>query len=142
GVATPITLYAVSGMQGTHSLCLPTQVETLVALPQALDVRYTVLEGKFAGNTMYGGRVVKLAPRTAELHVDQPVAAFSNLKLHLLRPTGEVVPGELFAKVVEARLEETSRGVVRFTSIPGTARTFLDPMRGYEYHVINRAEPI
>src|SRR5207248_1152592 len=83
-------------------------------LPQALDVRYTVLEGKFAGSTMYGGRVVKRATRTAELRVDQPVAAFSNLKLHLLRPTGEVVPGELFAKVVETRPEDASRVVVRF----------------------------
>jgi adenylate cyclase len=142
GVATPITLYAVSGMQGTHSLCLPTQAETLVSLPQALDVRYTVLEGKFAGNIMYGGRVVKLATKTAELHVDQPVAAFSNLKLHLLRPTGEVVPGELFAKVVETRPEEACRVVVHFTSIPEATRTFLDTVRGYEYHVINRAEQV
>src|SRR5262249_57214020 len=110
GVATPITLYAVSGMQGTHSLCLPTQVETLVALPQALDVRYTVLEGKFAGNTMYGGRVVKLATKTAELHVDQPVAAFSNLKLHLLRPTGEVGPGGVFAQRVETQTHDACEG--------------------------------
>src|SRR6266851_1686801 len=142
GVAAPLTLYAVSGMRGAHALCLPTQTDTLISLPQALDVRYTLLEGKFAGSTMYGGRMVKLATRTAELHVDQPVAAFSNLKLYLLRPTGEVVPGELFAKVVETLPEDASRVVVRFTSIPEAARMFLDTMRGYEYHVINRAEQV
>ena len=142
GIAAPITLYAVSGIGGAHQLCLPTPTETLVALPQALAVRYTVLEGKFAGSTMYGGRVVKLAPRTAELHVDQPVAAFSNLKLHLLRPSGEVVPGELFAKVVETMPDDASRVVVHFTSIPEAARTFLDTVRGYEYHVITRAEQV
>jgi adenylate cyclase len=142
GVATPITLYAVSGIAGTHHLFLPTHIETLVPLPQALDVRYTVLEGKFAGGTMSAGRVVKLATKTAELHVDQPVAAFSNLKLHLLRPTGEVVPGELFAKVVEALPEDTCRVVVSFTSIPETARMFLDTVKRYEYHVINRAEQV
>src|SRR5215470_6111024 len=87
GVAAPITLYAVSGIRGTHALCLPTPTETLVALPQALDIRYTVLEGKFAGSAMYAGRVVKLASKTAELHLDQSVAAFSNLKLHFLRPS-------------------------------------------------------
>ena len=140
GVAAPLTLYAVSGIGGTHALCLPTPTETLVPLPEALDVRYTVLEGKFAGSPMSGGRVLKLATKTAELHLEQPVAAFSNLKLHLLRPSGEVVPGELFAKVVETRLEDASRVVVRFTSVPETARTFLDTMRGYEYHIINRAE--
>src|SRR2546426_1678116 len=142
GIAAPITLYAVSGIGGAHQLYLPTPTETLVALPQALAVRYTVLEGKFAGSTMYGGRVVKLATRTAELHVDQPVAAFSNLKLHLLRPSGEVVPGELFAKVVETMPDEASRVVVHFTSIPEAARTFLDTVRGYEYHVITRAEQV
>ena len=130
GVAAPLTLYAVSGIRGSHALCLPTPTETLVALPQALAVRYTVLEGKFAGSTLYVGRVVKLAPRTAELHVDQPVAAFSNLKLYFLRPSGEVMPGELFAKVVEARPEETSKVVVRFTSISEATRTFLDTMLG------------
>jgi adenylate cyclase len=129
GVAVPLTLYAVSGMRGAHSLCLPTPTEMLVSLPQALDMRYTVLEGKFAGSTMYGGRIVKLATRTAELHLDQPVAAFSNLKLHFLRPTGEVVPGEMFAKVVETLPEDVSRVVVSFTSILETARTFLDTIR-------------
>jgi adenylate cyclase len=142
GVAAPITLYAVSGIGGDHHLYLPTQTETLVLLPQALDMRYTVLEGKFGGSTMYVGHMVKLAAKTAELHLDQPVAAFSNLKLHLLRPTGEVVPGELFAKVVETWPEDASRVVVSFTSIPETARIFLDTERGYEYHVINRAEQV
>jgi adenylate cyclase len=142
GVAAPLTLYAVSGIGGAHSLCLPTPTETRVLLPQALDMRYSVLEGKFAGSTMYGGRVIKLATRTAELHLEQPVAAFSNLKLHLLRPTGEVVPGELFAKVVETLPEDTCGVVVHFTSIAEAARTFLDTMRGYEYHVINRAEQV
>src|SRR5215467_3397570 len=142
GVAAPLTLYAVSGLRGAYALDLPTQTEALVSLPQALDVRYTVLEGKFAGSTMYGGRVVKLATRMDELNLDQPVTAFSNLKLHLLRPTGEVVPGELFAKVVETRPEDAARAVVRFTSLPEAARMFLDTMRGYAYHVINRAEQV
>lgn len=142
GVTVPLTLYAISGLGGAHNLFLPMQTETLLPLPEALDVRYTVLEGKFAGSTLYAGRVVKLATRTAELHVDQPVAAFSNLKLHLLHPTGEMVPGELFAKVVETRPAEASRVVVHFTSIPEAARMFLDTVRQYEYHVINRAEQV
>ena len=124
---------AVSGIEGARCLSLPTQTETLVTLPQGLDIRYTILEGKFAGSTMYGGRVVKLATRTAELQVDQPVAAFSNLKLHLLRPTGEMVPGELFAKVVETL--PAARVVVRFTSISEAALMFLDTMKVDEYLV-------
>jgi adenylate cyclase len=142
GVAAPITLYAVSGIGGTHSLYLPTPTEMLVLLPHALNLRYSVLEGKFAGSTMSGGRLVKLATRTAELHLEQPVAAFSNLKLHLLRPSGKVAPGELFAKVVEICSEDASRAVVSFTSIPEAARVFMDAARGYEYQIINRSEQV
>jgi adenylate cyclase len=142
GIAAPITLYAVSGIGGAHPLCLPMQTEMLVPLPQALEVRYTILEGKFAGSILYRGRMVKLATKTAELHLDQPLATFSNLKLHLLRSTGEVVPGELFVKVVETLPQAASRVVVSFTSIPEAARTFLDTLRQYEYHIINRVEPV
>ena len=126
GVSAPITLYEVSGIGGAHQLSLPTPPETLLPLPTALNVRYTVLEGKFAGSTVYTGRVVKLAPKTAELHVDQPVVAFSNLKMHLLRPNGEMVPGELFAKVIDLLTEPAFQVVIRFTLIPEVARTFLD----------------
>jgi hypothetical protein len=44
--------------------------------------------------------------------------------------------------VVDTWPEDVSRGVVSFTSIPEAARTFLDAARGYEYHVINRAEQV
>jgi adenylate cyclase len=142
GVAAPVTLYAVSGIGQPHHLCLPTPAETLLPVPQALDVRYSVLEGKFVGSTMSGGRLVKLATKTAELHLDQPVAVFSNLKLHLLHPSGEAVPGELFAKVVETLPDDTCRVVVHFTSVPEAARTFLDTVRPHAYHVSNRAEDV
>jgi len=71
-------------MRDAHSLDLPTQTETLVSLPQALGVRTTLLEGEFAGGTIYGGRVIKFATRMTALHVNQSVEAFSNLKLRLL----------------------------------------------------------
>ncbi len=53
-----------------------------------------------------------------------------------------MVPGELFAKVIETRPEKASRVVVHFTSVPEAARMFLDTVRQYEYHVINRAEQV
>jgi adenylate cyclase len=130
GMAIPITRYAVSGITGDHHLSLPMQTKPLVALPQALGIRYSVLEGKFASSTVYDGCMLKLATRTAELYADQPVAAFSNLKLHFLYTSGEVVPWELFAKVVETLPEDPSRVVVSFTSLPESARTFLDAVRG------------
>lgn len=140
GVSAPLTLYAVSGIGGAHDLFLPMPAEAPILLPQALTVHYNVLEGKFAGSLMYDGRLLTLTTRTAELEVDQPVAVFSNLKLHLTRPTGELVPGEIFAKVIATQPSDASRIVVHFTTISEAVRTFLDTLRRSASSRSNRAE--
>jgi hypothetical protein len=85
-----------------------------------------VLEGKFARLTVLTGRLVQLAAKGAGLQTDEPVAALSNLKMHVLHPHGEAVPGDLFAKVVGALDETATSVVIRFTSVPQDVRTFLD----------------
>jgi adenylate cyclase len=125
GVPGPITLYDVGGIGGAYHLFLPGHHEELVPLAAEVPVRYTVLEGKFAGPTVWTGRLVKLAAKAAELQTDEPVASFSNLKMHLLHPDGEVVPGDLFAKVLGAPNAMATRVVIHFTSVPQEVRTFL-----------------
>ena len=63
---------------------------------------------------------------TAELLSDEPVASLSNLKMQLMNPNGEVVSGDLIAKVVGGPNEIATRVVLRFTSVPQEVRTFLD----------------
>ncbi len=141
GVPEPITNYDVGGIGGTHQLFLPDQQEPLAALVQAIPVRFTVLEGKFAGQEVVSGQLMKLGAKTAELHSEEPVAALSNLKLEVIRPEGESVPGELFAKVLGDDPNSTDTHVVmRFTSVPQDIQSFLDTAeRRFEYHVINRS---
>jgi adenylate cyclase len=140
GVPGAITLYDVGGIGGAYHLFLPEHYEVLFPLVEEVPVRYTVLEGKFAGQTVWTGRLVKLAAKSAELQTDEPVAALSNLKLHLIYPHGEAVPGDLFAKVLGAPNEMARRVVIHFTSVPQAVRTFLDAAAlRYEYQVINRS---
>ena len=75
---------------------------------------------------MWTGRLVKLAAKAAELQTDEPVASLSNLKMHLLHPHGEAVPGDLFAKVLGAPNETATRVVIHFTSVPQEVRIILD----------------
>lgn len=140
GVPAPITIYDVGGIGEEYHLFLPEHHEELVPLLKEVPVRYTVLEGKFAGQTVWTGRLVKLAAKAAELQTDEPVASLSNLKMHLIHPHGEAVPGDLFAKVLGAPNETATRVVIHFTSVPQEVRTFLDAAElRYEYHVINRS---
>jgi len=140
GVPGPITLYDVGSIGGAYHLFLPEHHEVLVPLAAAVPVRYTVLEGKFAGQTVWTGRLVKLAAKSAELQTDEPVAALSNLKLHLMHPHGEEVPGDLFVKVVGVPQETATRVVIHFTSVPQHVKIFLEAAElRYEYQVINRS---
>ena len=141
GVPAPITIYDVGGIGGAHQLFLPEQHDHLDPLLQAIPVTYIVLEGKFAGQDVGTGHLVKLGAKTAELQSDAPIAALSNLKMELRRLDGHRVPGELFAKVLGDDPQETDTAVmVRFTSVPEEIQSFFDAVeRRFEYHVINRS---
>jgi adenylate cyclase len=125
GVSEPLTIYEVGGIGGAYQLFLPDYTEALVSLDEAISVRYTVLEEKFAGRTVFAGRLVSLSTKAAVLQTDHAVAALSNLKLQLLTHSGEAIPGELFAKVVETPTEPAPRVVIRFTSVPEGVKAFL-----------------
>jgi adenylate cyclase len=120
------TIYDVRGIGGAYDLLLTEQEENLTPLVREIAVHDTVLEGKFAGPEMVTGCLLKLGVHTAELRSDEPVAPLSNLKMQLMHPNGEVVSGDLIAKVLGGPNETGTRVVVRFTSVPQEVRTFLD----------------
>jgi adenylate cyclase len=84
GVSEPSTLYAVGGIGGAYQLLLPDHTEALISLPEAPPILYTVLEEKFAGRTVFAGRLVQLSSKEAVLQTNSAVAVLSNLKLQLL----------------------------------------------------------
>lgn len=129
GVAEPITLFEVGGIGGEHGLLLPDQTEGLTSLNKAIPVCYTVLEEKFAGRTVFAGRLEKLASKMAELHTDHPPAALSNLKLQLLHDQGNVCLDDVFAKVVSLQTNHVSCVLIHFTSLSEEARAFLEQQR-------------
>ena len=112
GVAEPITIYDVGGIGGAYDLFLTEQEENLTPLAREITVSYSVLEGKFAGGEMLTGCLIKLGMNTAELLSDEPVASLSNLKMQLMNPNGEVVSGDLIAKVVGGPNEIATRVVL------------------------------
>jgi adenylate cyclase len=126
GVPEPITIYDVGGIGGAYDLVLTEQEENLTPLAREIAVSYTVLEGKFAGQEMLTGCLIKLGTNTAELLSEEPVASLSNLKMQLISPNGETVSGDLIAKVLGDPNENATRVILRFTSVPQEVRTFLE----------------
>ena len=125
GIDLPITLHEVQGIGGDYSLFLAEQEHTLILLPEAVPLRYTVLEGKRLDADAYTGRFMKLSAKGGEIHSDASVALWNNLKIQLLSANGEVIPGHLYAKVVDHLPEPHPGFVVHFTSISPEITTFL-----------------
>ena len=125
GVQEALTIYEVGGIGGPYNLFLPEKHDTFVLLGSAIELRYTVLEEKHVSRAVFTGRLVKLSAEGGVIHSDNPVPAWSNIKIRLTDSNGGEVPGDLYGKVVAHPMESEPYFTVRFTSRAPEVTTFL-----------------
>jgi adenylate cyclase len=118
GIEHSVKLSEVLGIGRPYQLLLPEAAEPLVALPEEIPINYQRLEGSQADGVMCSGAFTKVSRKEAEASLESLVPDFSNLKVQLLGPDGEALPGTLYVKVVGAVPGDASRYSVRFTSVP------------------------
>ncbi len=111
GVGKPITLSEVRGIGGAYNLFLPEREEKFFPLRREIPVRYTLVEGKHLGRTVFEGRFVTLSVRGGEIHSDHSVPPLSNIKIRLINLKGEELPGDFYGKVVGPTLGRAARGL-------------------------------
>jgi len=126
GIDKPITIYDARGIGGKYNLFLPESADTLVSLPQAIPLQFTLLEGKHMGDTVFAGSLVKLSGKDGEVRSEHAVETWSNIRIQLLSPDGEDLPGDLYAKVMASFSEDARGFAVHFTSIPPKVVTFFE----------------
>ena len=125
GVEHPVVLFEVFGIGGDHQLSLSEVVDTLVDLKDEIPIRYEVVESSQVGGALSKGVLTKVSLKGAEVGLENPVPALSNLKMHLVGSGGEQLPGTLYGKVI-GPLPGTSTGVsLRFTSVSPEIDAFL-----------------
>jgi adenylate cyclase len=125
GIANPLTLYEVQGIGGEYDLFLPEREDALFHLHQEILLRYTVLEGKHLGGTMFEGSFVKLSGKGGEVRSEHPVTPWSDIKMRLIGTDGEEIPGDLYGKVVEKPTDTRASFAVHFTFVPPEVAAFL-----------------
>ena len=128
GVKEPITIYEVRGVGAEYNLLLPQEEETLITLEERLPLQYTVLEEKYVGRTIFTGAFLKLSAKRGEIQSETPVPPLSNIKMQLIAPNGEVIPGEFYGKILERPLDDCTGFSVSFTSISPEVEAFLQPL--------------
>ena len=132
GVAEAIPIYQVGGIGGQYNLFLPREKEEFFPLAEAIDLKYTILEGKHIGQDVFSGSLTELSPQGAlicsnQRRRDDLPPELSNIKLNLLSE-GRAEPSEdIYAKV---SLTDTEQNCfyIRFTAKPPDVEARLNSL--------------
>jgi adenylate cyclase len=126
GIDEPISIYDARGIGGKYNLFLPESVDTLVSLPEAIPLQFTLLDGKHLGDAVCTGSLVKLSTKNGEVRSEHAVESLSNIKIQLMSNNGEELPGDLYAKVMGSLSEGSPGFAVHFTSVPPEVAAFFE----------------
>lgn len=125
GIPQPIALYEVRGIGAPYHLFLPVQDSPLFRLSEKLPLRFGLLEGKYLGEAAFTGHFEALSAKGGEVHASAGMALWSNLKIQLLDAKGDIIPGDLYAKVLRTLPAHQSAFYVHFTFVPPEIAAFL-----------------
>ncbi|WP_392535217.1 CHASE2 domain-containing protein [Nostoc sp. C117] len=123
GVKQPIKIYDVAGITGKYNLYLAEDEDKVfLELPEAIPLKYTVLDGKDVNNTVIEGKLVKLSAKGAQVCYDSTVnflalQPFTNLKLNLFMQGNAEISEDIYAKVLD-KTTAPDNFYIRFTNIP------------------------
>jgi class 3 adenylate cyclase/CheY-like chemotaxis protein len=125
GATRCLELHEIGGIGEPFNLSLPEKSRTLFPLLKPLSIRFTVLEEKFVGRTLYEGTLASISDCEAGLQSESAPAPLSNLKIEL-RPDGETNPGgEIYAKVTGGLSTAARQTRIRFTSVSPELKTWV-----------------
>ncbi len=125
GAKASVQLYEVGAIGEPFNLSLPSRSETLCPLPQPLPIRFTILEEKFAGRTVFEGWLAALSASEAGIESDSPLAPLSNLKIAIEPLAGANPGGEIYAKVIAATVAAPRLTRIRFTYVSPELKVWM-----------------
>ncbi|UCH08532.1 MAG: adenylate/guanylate cyclase domain-containing protein, partial [Deltaproteobacteria bacterium] len=118
GAETPLTVYEVGGIVGEYNLTLKDKPPTLVTLAREIPINCTVLNGKYMGEGVFAGTILRLARKSGELRLQAEVEPLTNLKLNLVDVSEELSSKDFYGKVMVQSDDDTKVFSVRFTALP------------------------
>lgn len=124
GVKTPITIYEVGAIAGEYDVELPLRVlQPMESLLQPLEVEFTILSGKHAGEEWHRGQLIRFYEKEAELQSTAILHHLDNIQIKTVR--NEYVPfiEEIYAKVIHEKEEIGVR--IHITAAPVKMAEFI-----------------
>jgi class 3 adenylate cyclase len=125
GASSRLLLHEIGGIGAPFKLQLPDRANQLRPLPQPLPIRFTVLEEKFVGRTVFTGRLRSMSATEAGLESEQALSSLSNLKIQVETAAGGAPSGEIYAKVIGPIGAEPGVTRIRFTAVSPELKAWL-----------------
>ncbi|HGG56469.1 MAG TPA: adenylate/guanylate cyclase domain-containing protein, partial [Nannocystis exedens] len=120
GFASAIMIYDVFAIDGPFAVRLPVQDDELEALPQAVSLRVSVVDGKDAGGIEDIGWIEALSETRALLRTPLSLDPLVNVKLNF---DPQISADDVYAKVLSRQADAPQLVQIRFTPTPaGLAR--------------------
>ena len=117
GATQSLQLHEIGAIGEPFSLSLPSRSQVLFALPQPLPIRFTVLEEKFVGRTVYEGHLTALSEVEATIQSPLSLAPLSNLKITVAATPQNNPAGDIYGKVLASATDTPGHARIRFTSV-------------------------
>jgi class 3 adenylate cyclase len=118
GVKTPLKIYEVGGIAAQYNLVLEGKDPPLATLTRQIPLKCQVLEGKTDAGREFDGSVIRLSKKCAEILLDGPVDALTNLKMNLIDVDANLSMKHFYGKIIEYTGKNEKIHLVRFTSVP------------------------
>jgi class 3 adenylate cyclase len=117
GATHSLQLHEIGGIGEPFNLSLPSRSQTLHPLPQPLPIRFTVLEEKFVGRTVYEGYLTALSDAEASIQSPLTLAPLSNVRITVAASSHDHPAGDIYGKVLGAVEDSPGHARIRFTSV-------------------------
>jgi len=126
GVPGKISLYDVRGIKGPYEAHLPDRDETPVPLERPINVQMYRLNQKILDGAQATARITQISLTSAVMALESSIGRWEDIRLLILNDKMELMPGEVYAKVVSAAaVGDQFEATIRFTSVsPGAYKMF------------------
>jgi class 3 adenylate cyclase/CheY-like chemotaxis protein len=132
GCSEPLAFHNLRGLQGGYNLSLPERHVHLTPLADAIPASFTVVEGKHNRDEQYNAHFTRLNTASAEVAADLVPDPLTNLRLRVTTLAGRLLPGDLYAKVVECHTD--GHFIVGFTAVPPEVAAYFGELLKSQHH--------
>jgi adenylate cyclase len=130
GMAHPITIYEIGGIECDHRLALPRRDVQWIDVEPALALTFQRVTGKEVVKEKQDGVLVRLSANEAEIQSQLLPPPLTDLKLLLKPADGARTITGIYGKVI-GPMAASGSFILRFTAIPQESRQYFECLRSH-----------